>query len=64
MPESLKSVVWGVLVESLIISYIFYSPVVFTIYKIRTFLTGAMPLFTNEYYLKKETSHTVQEFFT
>ena len=64
MPESLKSVVWGVLAESLIIPYIFHSLVVFTIYKIRTFLTGAMPLSTNGNYLKKETSHTVQEFFT
>ena len=64
MPESLQSVMWGVLAESLIIPYIFYSPVVSTKYKIRTFLTGAMPLSTNGNYLKKETSHTVQEFFT
>jgi len=55
---------WGVLAESLFIPYIFHSPVVSTIYKIIIFLTGAMPLSTNENYLKKETSHTVQEFFT
>ena len=64
MPGSLKSVVWGVLAESLIIPYIFHSLVVFSIYKIRTFLTGTMPLSANEIYLKKETIHTVQEFFT
>ena len=64
MPESLQSVMWGVLAESLIIPYIFHSPVVFTKYKIRIFITGAMPLSTNENYLTKETSHTVQEFFT
>ena len=55
---------WGVLAESQIIPYIFHSPVVSTLYKIRIFLTGAMPLSTNENYLTKETSHTVQEFFT
>ena len=64
MPESLQSVMWGVLAESLIIPYIFHSSEVSTIYKIRIFLTGAMPLSTNENYLTKETSHTVQEFFT
>ena len=48
MPESLQSVMWGVLAESLIIPYIFHSPVVSTIYKIRIFVTGAMPLSTNE----------------
>jgi len=64
MPESLQSVMWGVLAESLIIPYIFHSPVVSTIYKIRILLTGAMPLSTNENYLTKETSHTVQEVFT
>ena len=37
MPESLQSVMWGVLAESLIIPYIFYSPVVSTKYKVRKF---------------------------
>jgi len=55
---------WGVLAESLIIPCIFHSPVVSTIYKIRIFITSAMPLSTNENYLTKETNHTVQEFFT
>ena len=64
MPESLQSVVWGVLAESLIIPYIFHSPVVSTIYKIRIFVTCAKPLSMNENYLTKENSHTVQEFFT
>jgi len=64
MPESLQSVMWGVLAESLIIPYIFHSPEVSTIYKVRKFLTGAMLLYTNENYLTKETSHTVQEVFT
>ena len=64
MPESLQSVMWGVLAESLIIPYIFHSPEVSTIYKVRKFFTGAMLLCTNENYLTKETSHTVQEVFT
>ena len=64
MPESLQSVMWGVLAESLIIPYIFHSPVVSTKYKIRILKSCAMPLSTNENYLTKETSHTVQEFFT
>ena len=65
MSESLQSVMWGVLAESLIIPYIFHSPVVSTIYKVRKFFNWCYaPLYTNENYLTKETSHTVQEVFT
>ena len=64
MPESLQRVMWGVLAESLIIPYIFHSSEVSTIYKVRKFFTGAILLYSNENYLTKETSHTVQEVFT
>ncbi len=64
MPESLQSVMWGVLAESLIIPHIFHSPEVSTIYKVSKFFTGVMLLYTNENYLTKETSNTVQEVFT
>ena len=64
MPESLQSVMWGVLAESLIIPHIFI-PRKFPQYiRSENFLTGVMLLYTNENYLTKETSHTVQEVFT
>ena len=64
MPEGLQSLMWGVLVEFLIIPYIFYSPEVSTIYKVKNYSTGAILLYTNENYLTKENSHTDQEVFT
>ena len=64
MLESLQSVMWGVLAESLIIPNISHSPEVNTIYKVKKNFTGAILLYTNENYLTKETSHTVQEIFT
>ena len=64
MPESLQSVMWGVLTESLIISYIFVPRKSPQYIRLENFLTGAMLLYTNENFLTKESSHTVQEVFT
>jgi len=63
MSESLQSVMWSVLAESLIIPYIFHSPVVSTTYKVRKFINWCYaPLHERKLFDKRNQPYSSRSF--